>query len=158
MHCESCGAPVSSLDGKAHFLCQFCETIVFGEPVEACQDRIVPFTAEGDGTCPRCDVPLQQGKLEHCNIEFCGECRGIWIGTAAFVEVLQVRRSKSSPGSLPPKLMDATQLQIRRPCPGCRRLMEVHPYHGRGNEVIDSCHRCLSLWLDPGEIAALEKA
>jgi Zn-finger nucleic acid-binding protein len=36
--------------------------------------------------------------------------------------------------------------------------MEVHPYYGPGSQVIDSCHRCRLVWIDSGELAAIEKA
>lgn len=157
MHCESCGAPVTVVDGRAHFLCQYCETLVFGQPIEACEDRIVPTTTEGDGTCPRCDEALRQGLLEDRAIEFCPTCRGIWISTEAFVQVLEARRSNYRGPLLQPKPLDPANLKRRRPCPGCRQTMEVHPYHGKGNAVIDSCHRCLTIWFDSGELAMLER-
>ncbi|MCA9106778.1 MAG: zf-TFIIB domain-containing protein [Planctomycetales bacterium] len=157
LSCEACGAPVSAIDGREHFLCQFCDSLVFGQPLESCQDRIVTTEDEGDGTCPRCDQPLRVGKLDHRNVEYCQTCRGIWLSTNAFVDVLNGRRSNYRGPQLTPVPLDPKELDVRRPCPGCRRVMEVHPYHGKGNAVIDSCHRCLSIWLDPGEITSLER-
>jgi Zn-finger nucleic acid-binding protein len=36
--------------------------------------------------------------------------------------------------------------------------MDVHPYYGPGAVVLDSCARCTLIWLDHGEIAAIERA
>ncbi len=43
-------------------------------------------------------------------------------------------------------------------CPPCDLPMDVHPYYGPGNIVIDSCHRCHVVWLDHGELALVESA
>jgi Zn-finger nucleic acid-binding protein len=36
--------------------------------------------------------------------------------------------------------------------------MDVHPYYGPGSQVIDSCPHCRLVWLDAGELAAIERA
>jgi Zn-finger nucleic acid-binding protein len=36
--------------------------------------------------------------------------------------------------------------------------MEVHPYYGPGNVVVDSCCHCGLVWLDAGEISMIETA
>jgi Zn-finger nucleic acid-binding protein len=33
--------------------------------------------------------------------------------------------------------------------------MDVHPYYGPGNIVIDTCGTCQLLWLDHGELASV---
>ena len=51
--------------------------------------------------------------------------------------------------------LDPAELSRRLPCPRCRKRMDTHPYHGGGNAVIDTCHRCRLVWLDAGEITVL---
>jgi Zn-finger nucleic acid-binding protein len=36
--------------------------------------------------------------------------------------------------------------------------MDVHPYYGPGNVVIDTCGKCGLVWLDHGEMAVIENA
>ena len=36
--------------------------------------------------------------------------------------------------------------------------MDVHPYYGPGNVVIDSCRRCDVIWLDFGELEQITRA
>ena len=36
--------------------------------------------------------------------------------------------------------------------------MEVHPYYGPGNVIIDSCTTCDFLWLDAGELRQISDA
>jgi Zn-finger nucleic acid-binding protein len=36
--------------------------------------------------------------------------------------------------------------------------MEVHPYYGPGNIVVDSCVDCGFIWLDHGELTRVEQA
>ena len=43
-------------------------------------------------------------------------------------------------------------------CPGCGEQMEVHPYYGPGNVLIDSCGECALVWLDRGEIATISRS
>lgn len=36
--------------------------------------------------------------------------------------------------------------------------MDVHPYYGPGNIVIDTCSRCNVIWLDCGELQQIADA
>jgi Zn-finger nucleic acid-binding protein len=36
--------------------------------------------------------------------------------------------------------------------------MDVHPYYGPGNVVIDSCSACDLIWLDHGELTQITDA
>ncbi len=36
--------------------------------------------------------------------------------------------------------------------------MDVHPYYGPGNIVIDTCADCGLMWLDHGELTRVEQA
>lgn len=36
--------------------------------------------------------------------------------------------------------------------------MDVHPYYGPGNIVIDTCVECGLVWLDHGELTRVEQA
>ena len=60
-------------------------------------------------------------------------------------------------GAMPVPL-EPLELQRRVDCPRCHAPMDVHPYYGPGNTVIDSCRSCGLVWLDQGEITRIERA
>jgi hypothetical protein len=37
-------------------------------------------------------------------------------------------------------------------------MMDVHPYFGPGNVIIDTCGKCDLVWLDFGELKQIEEA
>ncbi|MEZ5361359.1 MAG: hypothetical protein R2748_03195 [Bryobacterales bacterium] len=36
--------------------------------------------------------------------------------------------------------------------------MDVHPYHGPGNAIVDTCGDCLLVWLDHSELTVITTA
>jgi Zn-finger nucleic acid-binding protein len=57
-----------------------------------------------------------------------------------------------------PPLLDHSQMDVRTKCPACHDPMEVHPYYGPGNAVIDSCMHCKLVWFNAGELDRIIKA
>jgi hypothetical protein len=58
---------------------------------------------------------------------------------SAFADVVTRRRaSAAGPGTIPVPL-DPKELQREVTCPRGRIRMDVHPYYGPGNVVIDTC-------------------
>ena len=56
------------------------------------------------------------------------------------------------------RAIDPTAYSRRLRCPACEGYMEVHPYYGPGNVVIDSCAECDYVWLDHGELSRVERS
>jgi len=54
--------------------------------------------------------------------------------------------------------MDPRELKHVVVCPSCRSQMDVHPYYGPGNVVIDSCRRCDVIWLDFAGLTQITEA
>lgn len=82
--CASCGGPLGSEP-----VCAFCGAKVSRAPkvIERVVERVV-FVEHGAGgstslSCPRCKVPLFQGKTETTSVFGCGACGGIWLDNAA---------------------------------------------------------------------------
>jgi hypothetical protein len=74
------------------------------------------------------------------------------------MQVIAERRAERTGPPAKPAPLDPEELERHIDCPTCGATMEVHPYYGPGNVVIDSCARCRLIWLDHGEIGAIERA
>jgi len=100
---------------------------------------------------------LENARLDDYPVEACRGCAGVLLVDAMFAEVVRVRRAAYNGPERMATPIDITQYDTQRNCPGCGRPMETHPYYGPGNQVIDSCATCGYIWLDSGELAAIEQ-
>ena len=144
--------------GRDYLRCDFCHTFSFPEQLEDSADQIQPLDKKSDMTCPCCEQPLELGLIDTCEIHFCGQCRGILIPSESLAHVIKQRRMNWEGADATPTPLNQDELKRRIACPNCDTTMDVHPYYGPGNVVIDSCHRCRQVWVDHGEIAAIERA
>ena len=119
----------------------------------------MPMGDELDCGCPHCDSPLQSGEMDGNPALYCGSCFGILVRNDAFGRVIRNRRAqRSHKENIDVTPIDMAQYDRVLDCPSCHEKMEVHPYFGPGNVVIDSCHRCNYVWLDHGELSTMELA
>jgi Zn-finger nucleic acid-binding protein len=158
MNCPNCGAPLEVVEGRAHFRCPFCATLHFPEPLPLSADRVVPLGRTVGTDCPRCGESLSAGALDDARVRYCATCRGILLWGEDFARLVQSRRRSYRGPDAQPRPLSPEDLVKRLDCPECGQAMEVHPYYGPGNQVIDSCPRCRLVWLDTGELAAIERA
>lgn len=158
MHCPNCGAAlvISPFCDVAE--CVHCGSTHVLQLTGAGNDRIV-WGEEPTGTnCPRCGIELLHAMLDGHRTEACPECRGILLSNADFGAIIRHRRAEYHGETFVPRPIDLDQLSDPIYCPRCRRTMEVHPYYGPGNQIIDSCPRCGLVWVDWGELTAIERA
>jgi Zn-finger nucleic acid-binding protein len=80
------------------------------------------------------------------------------VPRADFADAVTRRRARAAGAPVTPSPLDPRELDTRMPCPSCGERMDVHPYYGPGNVVIDSCSRCDLIWLDFGELAQITDA
>jgi LSD1 subclass zinc finger protein len=158
MNCTNCGGPLELVEGREHLRCPFCTAICLPADLELSADRVAPLGRETGNHCPACDSPLQVGRLDGCLVECCATCGGLLVATTEFACVVQKRRAAYAGADRRPVPLAARELERRLTCPRCAEPMEVHPYYGPGNVVIDSCPGCRIVWLDHGEMAAIETA
>jgi Zn-finger nucleic acid-binding protein len=102
--------------------------------------------------CPRCAGAMVFGELFRTKVVACNHCKGMLIQCEAFGGMVQSLRAGYEGNDDPPRPMDRQQLDVQIHCPGCGSNMEVHPYAGPGNIVIDSCLQCQWVWLDDREL------
>ncbi len=178
--CSECGtimSPVHEEAGEvASFGCKHCGNVFFpdaptetesGEPTDnettgpTSEDGVVALGETIGSCCPVCDEqPLAKGHIEKRPALFCEKCLGVLISNANFTEVLGKRRSgrMRSDADVDPEPINQDEYNRRIQCPNCSCRMDVHPYYGPGNVVIDSCCRCFLIWFDHGEISKIERA
>jgi len=158
MQCENCGAPLALVHGREHFYCAFCGALHFPTELNASTDGLIPLGQPTEKTCPVCPVTLSVGAMEGREVAYCEQCRGILVSHDDFVAIVRSRRAQRSSPAATPVPFSRDELKRSIACPACGRRMEVHPYYGPGNVVIDSCAGCRMVWLDHGEAAAIEHA
>ncbi len=146
------------VEGRNYLACGYCQTFHFPMELEDSADRITPLYERGDVACPVCCEQLVAGAFDKVRIVYCHRCRGVLIPNEVFAQVVRDRRHQYTGADASPVPIDPHQYERRLDCPLCQGQMEVHPYHGPGNAVIDSCAACHLLWLDHGELAVIERA
>jgi Zn-finger nucleic acid-binding protein len=111
-----------------------------------------------DVDCPACGDQLVTALIDDHGCRACPSCFGVAMEKPAFGQLIQARRANYRGADRPPVQWRTRAPQVERECPQCREPMEVHPYYGPGNTIIDSCRGCGLVWLDSGEITAIEQA
>ncbi|MDZ7619476.1 MAG: zf-TFIIB domain-containing protein [Patescibacteria group bacterium] len=159
MNCTNCGAPTEWAEGRGYCYCRFCSTFQFldGDSQNSA-DGATPLGQETDACCPVCGEGLQWAVVEECRVHYCPACRGMLVDGQTFGTVVQVRRARFQQPDRAAVPLNPDDLERVIDCPLCGLPMNVHPYYGPGNIVIDSCHRCHVVWLDHGELALIESA
>ncbi|WP_417851148.1 zf-TFIIB domain-containing protein [Thalassoglobus sp.] len=158
MKCQSCGGPLNETAGRGRLVCTYCGTLNVPKAGRLSADRITLLEEFSDHRCPGCEQQLSRAMADEAFVESCSSCQGILFERDVFMSVAWDRRGQFQGAEETPIPIDPAELKERRNCPKCQQLMETHPYYGPGNAVIDSCHRCQLVWLDTGELTAIERA
>jgi Zn-finger nucleic acid-binding protein len=115
--------------------------------------------------CPRDKSELTVTRYEaQIDVDTCGACRGVWLDTGkleAIQAVVEKDHSRHDTALLEPvkEAYVAVEQGIAPPvpCPRCSAIMDVRPF-GMGSQiVIDECPEGCGIWLDGGELQALER-
>lgn len=158
MNCHNCGAPMELFERRRYFCCRHCGSFHFLDAPEV--DGLQVLT-QGDGgrPCAVCSSPLARALLDRtAAVDYCQRCRGVLLERHSFADLVRHRRAWAPGAPFHPPPLDQRELQRVVTCPSCRRKMDVHPYYGPGNVVIDSCGACDLIWLDFGELKQIVDA
>ena len=155
MNCSNCGAPMNFVEGRDYFVCEFCTTFHFNKPD---QDGVQVFESHSRASCPRCQTPLAAATMEGKSVLHCDTCKGLLATNASFGHIVRVRRERFGRSNSTPVPIDPKEFNRHISCPACQRPMDTHPYYGPGAVVVDTCPGCELIWLDHGELAAIERA
>jgi Zn-finger nucleic acid-binding protein len=158
MDCRNCGAPMELFERRRYYFCTYCGTFHFIEtpPVDGVHVIERPAAAP---PCPLCAQPLAKSLLDETyRIESCEQCGGVLMRRADFASAIATRRARESGEPPPPVPIDRRELVRKLTCASCHAPMDVHPYYGPGNVVIDTCSECDLIWLDFGELKQITDA
>ena len=154
-NCKNCGGPLPDELINGRFTCEFCSTI--NEPQLTCED-IVDLGRDAGIDCPVCGMGLTSGLIDGEKIAWCQHCQGMMFNDMSFATTVRMRRSRYGAYGEPPRPLNPAALDRKLKCSRCRKPMQVHPFHGPGNVVIDSCYPCGLIWVDAGEMTQIEQA
>jgi uncharacterized protein len=115
--------------------------------------------------CPRDASELSATKYEaEIEIDTCAACRGVWLDRGELQAIQRtVERDHSRHEDKPMAQVSESYVAVaqgiapRVACPKCGTMMDTHPF-GMGSQiVIDECPDGCGVWLDGGELQALER-
>ncbi|MBD3242411.1 MAG: hypothetical protein GF331_17605 [Chitinivibrionales bacterium] len=96
-------------------------------------------------------------------VDRCAACGGTWLdaGELERVEETYEKDHSTELAAIPSDVirsmeMARQQAAPRRACPKCSREMERREYGYCSRILIDACPACRGVWLDKGELGALE--
>lgn len=158
MNCRNCAAPMELFDRRRYFFCRHCGSFEFLERNDVEGVHVLERRADAL-PCPLCRAPLAKALLDgHHQVQYCEQCRGVVMVRASFAAAVVGRRSQATGRGVQPAELDRKELERRVTCPSCRKMMDVHPYFGPGNVIIDTCATCDLVWLDFGELKQIADA
>jgi len=158
MNCLNCAAPLAWTPGSDVLKCQFCGSYRRLTELAKGVDAVVLLDEPTGTNCPACQTDLQSAAVDGVAARACSQCHGLLFAADAFAHLVRSRRAAFDGAERLPQPLTPERLTGRVNCPGCTRPMDRHPYGGPGNQVIDCCSSCEIVWLDSGELAAIEAA
>ena len=143
---------------RRYYFCRYCGSFHFLDNTDADGVQILETPAKAM-PCPRCAGALATAVLDQTHpVRICTVCRGVLVARPTFAHVVQTRRTWATGQPVPPLPLDRREMERVVSCPACTTRMEVHPYYGPGNVIIDSCGPCDLVWLDRGELKQIADA
>ncbi len=148
-----------TVHGREYLQCEYCQALVFTADNTLGVDRVTPNGGALEAECPACQKTLCMGQIEERPVLYCGGCYGLLLKNEDFGVITRMRRARRVGGEAEAcRPLNTEEYDRRIRCPNCRDRMEVHPYYGPGNIVMDSCSVCQYVWLDHGELRTVEQA
>jgi uncharacterized protein len=114
--------------------------------------------------CPLDHTELQSKRYEdNIKVGACPSCGGMWLdkGELEVIQETQERDYSEELSRMPDLGYQAYELAQQKTgrilqCPYCSTEMEAREYARCSQVMIDACPKCQGIWLDKGEIEALE--
>jgi len=156
--CSRCGAPAIPLRAAGASFCVHCGAYHVPDPAQPAPDGVLVREACAGLSCPLCAASLREALVAEAPARWCPRCGGLLCDMASFAHIVKARRAEYAGAESPPQALNPAELVRDVRCPRCRATMETHPYAGPGNVVIDTCAPCGLVWLDSGELTALDRA
>lgn len=110
--------------------------------------------------CPRDGTDLiPRNYEENVQVDSCSTCRGMWLDAGELEAIQEATEQNHSDVLIKGEDAHAPPVAPRDPiaCPVCGVTMEAREYAYCSGVVVDTCVEGCGLWLDEGEIQALER-
>ncbi len=104
--------------------------------------------------CPSCKSDMIILELNKVEIDYCPNCKGIWLD-AGELELLYHNTNSKNVNELFRKSENNPELKIK--CPVCKKKMDKVEFENTGI-ILDRCSNNHGLWFDNGELKALLKS
>ncbi len=104
--------------------------------------------------CPACHKPLVTLEWKGVEIDYCVQCRGVWLDSGEFVAIIGAGVSEDEFWRKRARReQPETSAHGKRLCPRCdRRLKCVRVASGDGPIELDRCPKDHGWWFDAGEL------
>jgi Zn-finger nucleic acid-binding protein len=158
MNCRNCGAPLPTDFENGRHVCDYCDTGIVPRPDSSLLEAVVDLGRDAGVDCPVCQNRMTAAQLDESPVSWCAGCRGMLFSDEFFALTVRSRRALYRESGRIPKPLDPRAYDRKLSCSRCHRPMQVHPYYGPGNVVIDSCLPCRVVWVDAGEMTRIEQA
>ena len=103
--------------------------------------------------CPACKNPMVILELNQVEIDYCTECKGIWLDNGELDLIFSSSDRKEISKSFSIK-NDFDELKRR--CPNCKKKMDKVEFESTGI-IIDKCTDDHGIWFDSGELKSILK-
>jgi Zn-finger nucleic acid-binding protein len=108
--------------------------------------------------CPACGSGLLRGVYERVPINTCPACEGHWIEGKGLRTIERRREVDVERPAAVRGLPESDGAETRRRCPRCEQTMKKYRYGKDKRIVVDQCALCKGIWLDAGELEAIQRA
>ncbi len=112
--------------------------------------------------CPRCFRELTKSEYEGYPIYRCNDCGGYWVGGSELRKIIETRKEIMPKEALEEakrwrsNAIPKRELNDEYPCPSCSSTLSRAVYGYDTGVVVDRCPDGCGVWLDKGELIALQ--
>jgi len=103
--------------------------------------------------CPVCKDPMVVLELEQVEIDYCANCKGIWLDSGELELLLESEQERKS--LFESFKEDSSNKERSYSCPICRKRMSKIFVGEKGQVMIDKCRKNHGLWFDEGELKSV---
>lgn len=108
--------------------------------------------------CPKCDSSLFILNFKGIEVDFCQQCRGLWLDAGEIQSLMTLTGANSNDPLLKFQHQNGLPAQGRKYlCPRCDQPMEELPVreHSDATLHLERCEHGHGLWFDAGELERL---
>lgn len=106
--------------------------------------------------CLACDKPLITLEYKNFEIDFCENCRGIWLDAGELGAILEMAEFSEAMLTISPYGRVAGDSS--RQCPVCARKMHIVEVKREKTVSLDTCPENHGIWFDRGELRQVATA